>query len=491
MTEQAHELREGARLLDRYRIVDRVGGGGMATIHRAVDERFDRIVCVKLLRIALEGSGSTGEGQSTKNPVFFHFLREAQALSKLQHPNTLRIYDFGYIADGHRPFQVSEFLDGGNLQQHVKNRGALTLGETLAIVERITGAIAEAHGQSILHRDIKPSNILFARVGDVLIPKLADFGIAHMLMSRASRTGDEADGADSSSPVGMYSPRWAAPEQLTGGLEGPYTDVYALGLVTAFMLTGQSTFEGTTRAAAAEERAGGVDYVVRRLSKLGLPAYVSPALLRAVAPEPAVRTKTPMAFFDELRSALGGVRMTLPSKDATPQSRPSPQDASDASAPSVDSRRAAPVRPVEGRTVSIAGRPLRVVEAHEKLDLELPRGDAESVRFRVSLLPDSAHSRRIQIKGLSCFVSKVDGTGKSRPTPAISTSDDGEVDFISTKHRPLGRIAFAFARAGGDGASHVFPLPAGDVVVPSSRASFAVALDLGSEREIVILCKSD
>src|SRR6185503_12503500 len=91
------ELSEGMRLLDRYSILDRIGSGGMATIYRATDDRLDRVVCVKLLRTTLvEGSGSTS-GRAVYKATYTHFLQEALALSKLQHPNTLRIYDFGYL----------------------------------------------------------------------------------------------------------------------------------------------------------------------------------------------------------------------------------------------------------------------------------------------------------------------------------------------------------------------------------------------------------
>src|SRR5215217_7483647 len=96
-----HDLTEGMRLLDRYSILDRIGSGGMATIYRATDDRLDRVVCVKLLRTTLvEGSKSNSGSQAVYKATYTHFLQEALALSKLQHPNTLRIYDFGYMRVG-------------------------------------------------------------------------------------------------------------------------------------------------------------------------------------------------------------------------------------------------------------------------------------------------------------------------------------------------------------------------------------------------------
>src|SRR3954469_1143776 len=101
----------------------------------------------------------------------------------------------------------------------------------LGILEGIGGALAEAHEHGIIHRDIKPSNILFARIRGELVSKLADFGIAHSDLKKTQRTGGAFDGNESVSTVALFSPRWAAPEQLCGSPEGPRTDVYALGLL--------------------------------------------------------------------------------------------------------------------------------------------------------------------------------------------------------------------------------------------------------------------
>src|SRR6478609_5202668 len=202
------ELAEGTRLLDRYSILDRIGSGGMATIYRATDERLDRVVCVKLLRTTLvEGSNHTSGSRAVYKATYTHFLQEALALSKLQHPNTLRIYDFGYMKedDGEQgaPFHVSEYLDGGNLESHVRLRGALPTNESIGILEGICGACAEAHEHNIIHRDIKPSNILFARVRGELVSKLADFGIAHSNVNKKALERDDGFG-ESVSTVALF-----------------------------------------------------------------------------------------------------------------------------------------------------------------------------------------------------------------------------------------------------------------------------------------------
>jgi serine/threonine protein kinase len=488
MTSDAQELPEGSRLLDRYVIIDRVAGGGMATIYRALDERLDRVVCVKLLRLELEGSGSTSGGAVYK-ATYSHFLREALALSKLQHPNTLRIYDFGYLEDGQRPFQISEFLDGGNLETHLRHRGALSPEEVLAILERITGAIAEAHEQKIIHRDIKPSNILFSRVGNVLMPKLADFGIAQTNLVRRSQSGEAPDDWDSVSSIALFSPRWAAPEQLTGTLEGPYTDVYALGLVTAYMLSGVIPFDGPQVRDSFEDRVVDDELLGRRITQIGIQGDLKNVLMRALASNPSVRTQTPTAFFDQLRTALGGARTSLPPQRAEPR-KPVHSVTLEIDDPGLLDRSMNPLVAPTERSQSVGGRRVRIVDVYEKLELDIAGDEGvEKIRFRVSIIPERERSFRIQIKGLNCFVTKVDAARTARPTPAISAAEDGGVNFVSTGRKWLGRVLFSFGRQGPEGGSRVFPMEGGDLVVPSGEVLFALALDLGPDREIIVMCK--
>jgi serine/threonine-protein kinase len=450
----------------------------MSTIHRANDERFDRIVCVKLLRVEIEGV-STLPDDPKANAIYQNFVREALALSKLQHPNTLRIYDFGYIAGGKRPFQVSEFLDGGDLRQLVRERGALLPGEVLAILERITGATAEAHQFKILHRDIKPPNILFSRVGDVLMPKLADFGIARTLLGRMSRPEDPA-ASDEGFTVGMFSPRWAAPEQLAGEPEGPYTDVYGLALLTVYMLSAKNLFEGAHLHEAIEERERVQGLLMRRMAPLGVPDAVTEALTQALRQDPEARTATAPELFDNLRAALDKVPMSLPPRLRPSGGMPPGRPASVTPSSSSGVRRPAPPPPPRPRGV-------RVQEAYEKLDLSTPGADGDEVRLRVSIVPDRDKTFRIQIKGLNCFIARVGPSGSSRPTPAINATEDGTVELVSTQRRVLARLSFAFGRS--EGADQVFTTANGDLVIPSLYDSSAVALDFGGEREIIVMCQ--
>ena len=477
MSAGSAELLAGDRLLDRYVILDRVGGGGMASIYRAMDERLDRVVCVKLLHLELEGSGSTS-GRGVYQATYTHFQKEALALSKLRHPNTLRIYDFGYIADSKRPFQISEFLEGGTLEEQVKLRGALPRDEVSAILERICGAVEEAHVHDIIHRDIKPSNILFGKVGDLMLPKLADFGIAHSNLKKQKPPADEDD-EPTVSTIALFSPRWAAPEQLAGAKQGPVTDVYALGLTTFFMLAGHPLFEGNDVRETFTRRIKGDDLVGSLLMAKRFGAPLERVLLKTMAASQDARYPTPTAFFEAIRDALSGHVSSgrLPAPNP-PSSKPR------------SARELPPSQPMPASTAALEGmRGLvsraRRVDVKEKLDLSFagPKGDA--VRFRVSVLPSRDREIRLNIKGLNCFVRQ-----GGRPTPAIVADRDGTAELISTAWEPLGKIGWSFgeARMSAHGPGRAFRLSDGEMMVPSQGAQHPVAIFLGNDGDVVVMC---
>ena len=511
---ESTELPAGTQLLDRYTIIDRVAGGGMATIYRATDERLDRIVCVKLLRLVVERTGSTSGG-AVYQATYSHFHKEALALSKLSHPNTLRIYDFGYLRspsdnrrdsrsddqnDG-RPFQISEFLDGGNLEQYVRTRGALAESEALTILERMASATSEAHEHQIIHRDIKPSNILFSSVGGVLMPKLADFGIARCDLRKRPRPGEADDSTtEVRSTIPLFSPRWAAPEQLAAAEEGPATDVYALGLVATFMLAGEALFEVLDVRATFAERVRGDEYTETRLTKLGFSKEVRGVLLEALRASPRARIKSPLSFYAELSRALhggpGGHRDDLPtsippppperppaSTKAPSKSKMRPRAESSITIEAADAVETSTASPLPSeRWLETGGRRVRLVDVHEKLDLAVPMG-AATVRFRVTLLPARGRGFRVHVKGLNCFVAK---PGKS-PSPAVVADGDGAVAFVSMSRQRLGEVTWSIGRDSQGG--RAFSVGSWEVVVPPSEARDALAIDVGEPCEVIVICR--
>lgn len=485
------ELVEGTRLLDRYTIIDPIGSGGMATIYRATDDRLDRLVCVKLLRTTfVEGSGSTS-GRAVYQATYTHFLKEALALSKLSHPNTLRIYDFGYLEDAAggpgRPFHVSEYLDGGNLETHVRLRGAMPPPHVLTILEDIAEATAEAHEHGILHRDIKPSNILFARIRGELVPKLADFGIAHSDVRKRFERETDRDGT-STGTVALFSPRWAAPEQLCGAPEGPPTDVYALGLVAAFMLAGTMVFDDDDVRTTFDARVRNDDLVVARLQRLRLPSPAFDVLLRGLRARSEDRIATPPAFVDALRDVLDRASdAPLPSGVASHAIDPLPLPAEERSGPRLalapDARESLSPPPYEAPPHVPPSTPtplaLRYVDVHEKLDLAFADDEGGQVRLRVTVLPGP--SPALNVKGLTCFVARRGG----RPTPALTAVDDGTASLVSTSRQILGELAWAFGRPGPHG--HAFVMEGREVLIPYGHATQIIALKLSGNDEIVVM----
>lgn len=507
------ELREGTRLLDRYSILDRIGSGGMATIYRATDERLDRVVCVKLLRTTIvEGGGTTGS-QAVYKATYSHFLQEAVALSKLSHSNTLRIYDFGYLRDASgdddksAPFHVSEYLDGGNLESHVRMRGPLSGQEAVGILDSICDAVAEAHEAGIIHRDIKPSNILFARIREELVPKLADFGIANSDVKK--NDGGAGDFSESVSTVALFSPRWAAPEQLCGSPEGPHTDVYALGLLTIFMLAGEVLFDDDDVRETFNDRVRGDTLVQARVTKLRLPVDVNHVLRQALLARPDDRIETAPEFARRMREALkvktstsvvplavdGAPRVErippapLPDIGGPPPSSPrrapsSPGFAPSVSLPQVVLELATPdlgAGPPRERLVVEGSQRIRFVQVLEKLDVSFVDGE-QTTRVRVTMLPGQGMS--LNVKGLTCFVARQRG----RPSSAVTLSEDATVELVSSARQTLGEIFVSFGQATPSG--RLFLVDRRQVLVAYGEAQKAVALTMNRSSDIIVMCRS-
>ncbi len=517
-----HELTEGMRLLDRYTILDRIGSGGMATIYRATDDRLDRVVCIKLLRTTLvEGSGSNNTGgRAVYQATYSHFLQEALALSKLQHPNTLRIYDFGYLDDASpdpgAPFHVSEYLDGGNLETHIRLRGAIPADEALGILESISGALAEAHEHGIIHRDIKPSNILFARVRGALVPKLADFGIAHSDLKKKQRAEGPTtfDGIESVSTVALFSPRWAAPEQLCGSPEGPRTDVYALGLLAVFMLTGRVIFGDEDVRLTFNDRVRGDAIVSSRLAQIGIGGDVGQVLSHSMVARADDRIATAPELFENLREALKVRAPTSiapfpiePSAQQLQQMHqqqqhqqqqhaaqrqqqqaqlpPPPQPVALALEVEASGSMGAPlVQPAPERVSHYGERRVRFVQVHERLDLSFVDMEGGHVRVRVTILPGAAGApQKLNVKGLTCFVAR----RGQRPTPALTVTNDGSADLVSSTRVTLGELTWSFGQATPEG--RVFVVDGRQLLVPYSEGHLAIALMLSPGNDLVVMCR--
>jgi eukaryotic-like serine/threonine-protein kinase len=266
----------GRRLVDRYRLLDLLGQGGMAVVHRAHDEQLGRDVAVKLLRPAF-----------SHDPEFVRRFRvEARNAAALVHPNVAAIYDWG--SDGDDDFIVMQLVDGPDLEQVIAARGRLDAAAAVDVGIGVADALAAAHAAGIVHRDIKPGNVLIDGDGTV---RVVDFGIA-----RASH--------DTTATVpGMTfgSIHYASPEQVTGEPITPSSDIYSLGLVLYEALTGRRPFDGDTPPAVALARLR-VDPVPPSRLAPHVPPALDALVMRALARRPEDRYASAIAFGDALRT---------------------------------------------------------------------------------------------------------------------------------------------------------------------------------------------
>ena len=228
--------------ISHFRIVEKLGAGGMGVVYKAVDTRLDRAVALKFLP----------DNMAQDSQALERFRREAHAASALTHPGICTIYDIG--EQDRRPFIAMEFIDGETLRLHIHGH-ALPLAEILDLGIQLADALDAAHAGGIIHRDIKPSNVFVTKRGQA---KVLDFGLAK-LVSNDFLTGTPEDSSsklyqESISTVGVISgtPAYMSPEQVRGDDLDARTDIFALGLLLYEMATGRQAFSAKSGGALIE-----------------------------------------------------------------------------------------------------------------------------------------------------------------------------------------------------------------------------------------------
>jgi serine/threonine protein kinase len=219
----------GMLIQDRYRIESLVAKGSMGVVYKAMQEAIGRAVAVKVMHGYL-----VNDDESMKR-----YHKEAKAASRLNHPNITTVYDFGVLASG-QPYIVMDLLQGKSLADILNERGQLTMGQTLMVMNQVCQALGEAHNRGIVHRDIKPENIVIEELQDGrgIHVKVVDFGIATF-----SAGEDDTIGKITKTGTICGSPFYMSPEQCDAGKTDTRSDLYSLGIVLFECLTGMVPFE--------------------------------------------------------------------------------------------------------------------------------------------------------------------------------------------------------------------------------------------------------
>ena len=213
--------------LGRYEVLEELGHGAMGTVYRARDPKIERVVAIKTVRVI----GTTPEQETEYRRRFF---REAQAAGKLSHPGIVTIHDVGEDEATQTPYIVMEYVEGRTLESLLTEPGLErpSLTASLELIKQVAEALDYAHTYSIVHRDIKPANIMVTAEGRA---KITDFGIAKLTQSEFTVPGQI-----------LGTPAYLSPEQLKGIPIDGRSDLFALGVILYWMLTGQKPFAGDT-----------------------------------------------------------------------------------------------------------------------------------------------------------------------------------------------------------------------------------------------------
>lgn len=302
------------QLLDgRYEVEAVLGQGGMGMVFRAKQISMQREVAIKTLHASLAWA-----------PTFFErFRREAEVASRLKHPNIITIYDFGRAPDG-VCYYVMEMLEGVSLKALVKEEGPLSLRRAVNIIEQAARGLAHAHELGVVHRDLKPHNIMVSWLDGTDFVKVLDFGLVKAL--------EEQEGEEKLTSTGQVlgTPQYMPPEQAGGELVDQRSDLYSLGGVLYYCLTGSSPYGArTVRKALSAALTQTPPTVGSKRSGAPVPRKVDEFLRKALAREKKDRHQTAEEFLDDLLDSVAG--LSDAELDATPDRGDAPDGGSDSS----------------------------------------------------------------------------------------------------------------------------------------------------------------
>ncbi|MBI4704263.1 MAG: protein kinase [Deltaproteobacteria bacterium] len=280
----------------RFRITGLIGEGGMGRVYMGEQQMGTAVrkVAVKTLLSELSRDAQVVE----------RFRRECGTVSELEHPNTIKFYDFGQTAQGEL-YIAMEFVDGRSLCDAIEKDGALSFERVDKIMKQMCGSLQEAHDKGMVHRDLKPDNvILTTRAGETDFVKVLDFGIA----KRSEAADAEKERKLTQAGMVLGTPPYMSPEQFTGKQLDHRSDIYSLGVMAYEMLTGKLPFKANTPWAWATQHMTAQPSPFEQTSPMAaqIPPHMKQAIMRALSKDPGQRQGAAKQFYNELNAAGTG-----------------------------------------------------------------------------------------------------------------------------------------------------------------------------------------
>ena len=294
-----HEILDG-----QFRILQRIGAGGMGSVYRAEEPAMGREVAIKILHDRLKG----------RQDLVSRFRREARAMSQLSHPNTVRVFRYGELDDGSL-YIVMELLEGRNLNQTVRRMGPLSMEKAIPILVSVCQALHEAHEMGIVHRDLKPENIFICnQAGLKDYPKVLDFGLAKVTEAQMQ------PGSLILTQEGMVfgTPEFMSPEQARGQTLDARSDIYSLACILYEALTGKLPFEAQTPMEYVGKHVTAEPIPIsERVPDRTFPPELWRVIKKALAKHKDDRYQSAIAFADELSALVAPEQSGIPPEIAS------------------------------------------------------------------------------------------------------------------------------------------------------------------------------
>ncbi|HEV8453264.1 MAG TPA: serine/threonine-protein kinase, partial [Gemmatimonadales bacterium] len=287
-----------ARELGSYRLEEQLGRGGMGEVYRATHQMLARPAAVKLIRSEILGSSSPGAARV----IMERFRREAEAAASLRSPHTINLYDFGVSHDG-TFFLVMEMLDGLDLETLVERFGPVPPERAVYLLRQVCESLEEAHTRGLIHRDIKPSNVFTCRMGlAVDFVKVLDFGLVKA-MGEQGREATLLTAPDSTTGT----PAYIAPEMVRGdGAVDHRVDIYTLGCVGYWLLTGQLVFQAPNAIQLMYQHANATPIPPSQRSELEISPELDSVILACLAKLPQDRPQSAGELSRRLAATVNG-----------------------------------------------------------------------------------------------------------------------------------------------------------------------------------------